>query len=268
LTLHPATRTGAHAAYLASQRGIYRRSARQGGGSISFVVPGAETAIWQRERRRPKFKHFMDELIEQLPADLKRELNRILPDEEKRRRFKAKIKRMHKAPTIEMLRTYFDINPHSDDDLWMTLYIMYILPDIKYGEDKEQGILQLLQPPKPRLNKIVLRAIGRLRCEFPNKESHSSEVAKFLDRYGVLAPQKGVTVAQINKMLRAKAARESDASKQHSGPHAGEKEASGSRATQSVAPLKSSLVFDSRDVKLIRETLYILLPKHLDPDEA
>src|ERR1700724_122991 len=72
-----------------------------------------KTAFWQRKRRAPKFKHFMDELIEQLPADLQRALNRILPSTRRRRRFKFAIRRLHKAPTIEMLKTYFNINPNS-----------------------------------------------------------------------------------------------------------------------------------------------------------
>ena len=41
-----------------------------------------KTAYWHRKRHAPKFKHFMDDLIEQLPADLKDELERILPDKD------------------------------------------------------------------------------------------------------------------------------------------------------------------------------------------
>jgi hypothetical protein len=223
-----------------------------------------KAAHWHRTQQAPVLQHSLDGLIEKLPDDLKDELEKILPNSKKRDRFRSAVKQMHKAPTLKMLKTYFTLNPRADDDEWLVLYIMYVLPHIKYGVDKEEGVLQLFQPAKPKLNKIALRAIGRLRREFPFE---NRTLAEFMEHYVTRAPDKGLTVSRLMNFLETNAQRERSSSENpvSLATTRQEPEAATSADSEKIGP-NSSLVFESEELRLIAHTLSVPLGKHLDPD--
>lgn len=243
-----------------------------------------KAVYWFTKRTFPD-SHLLDALITSIGADLKREMDAILPDRSVRDRFKDAVKPMMEAPVIQQIRTYFEFIPTGDDDAWLVLFILYILADVKYGVDRKQRILQLMPVHPPKLNAMALRAIGCARRHFPNAGLHRGEIEKFIVAYAVKAPIKGITVAQLERLVAAgqrSAALEWQQQQDDRINHAeqvpeelrrkendtrekADREVSAVPGQQTREP-KSFLVFTSEELKLIKEVFGLQLRTDLEPD--
>jgi hypothetical protein len=175
--------------------------------------------------------HLLEELIELLPNDLKKELKSHLPDISVREHFDREVNRMNEAPPDEMLRTFFAINPEFDDDVWTMLYATFHSVDIRYGADAKQRVLQMMPPDNPKLTKMALRLIASAREHFPRKEDHRRTIAAFIDKL----PTRYDLVAELKKLAETGTAQDTPA-----------------YITGDAPP--PPLMFDSAELELIRRT--------------
>jgi len=151
--------------------------------------------------------HRLEELLKLLPSHLSNELESHLPERSVREHFVREVNRMHEAPPPEMLRTFFDISPNFNDELWMFLYAMYLSVDLKYGADANLRVLQPMQAVNPKLNQMALRFIACARESFPNKESHRQRLAQFVGKL----PEKYNLIKQLKNLAETGTAEDTPA---------------------------------------------------------
>jgi hypothetical protein len=141
-----------------------------------------KAAYYVTKREAPPMKHYLDELIATLPDDFRDELQSNLPKQTVRDKFDEKVDDMNAASGHEMLKTFFEINPGFDDDLWMMLYAIFRSQHIKYGVDRQGRVLKFPVGEAPRLNEMALRLIAIAREKFPDKENHRGKIADFVGK--------------------------------------------------------------------------------------
>jgi hypothetical protein len=222
--------------------------------------------------------HALDELTTNIGSDLEREMDTILPDRNTvRNRFKDIVKPMMEGPLSEQFKTYFEFIPTGNDDAWLMLFILYILADVKYGVDKKQRVLQLMQTTPPRLNSMALRAIGCARRHFPRPDFHRIEIEKFVRANTVKAPIKGLTMSRIERWLAADERRKELQRRRLDNELTPDdakllaeirlRKILRLRKRQTEEP-KTSLVFTLQELRLISDALGLALPPDLQGDDA
>jgi hypothetical protein len=137
---------------------------------------------WHVRAAPPPFNHRLDEIIGDLQDELGTEFLLALPDPLSRDRFKRRIDDINTSVFMEMLESFYEINPNWDDDKWAVLYALYRPVHLKYGVDRRPAVIQLMLPEKLHLNRMALRLIGIARKRFPNPEGHQKKIQKFVSR--------------------------------------------------------------------------------------
>jgi hypothetical protein len=190
---------------------------------------------WHMRGAPPPLDHRLDKLIENLQSELGTEFLAVLPDTASRDQFKLRIDDMNTAIFMEMLESFFEINPNWDDDKWAVLYALYRPVHLKYGVDRRPAVIQLMLPEKLHLNRMALRLMGIARKRFPNPEGHRKKIERFISRL----PKRRTIVDALNEYFMKGAA--------HFDPETERK----------VEGLFPRMTFDGEELELLRAALLV-----------